>query len=89
METSSYNFTDSQKESCAVTAVMQLSLFLLVKTSPTKKHCFVLQAPAFIMHFSITVQKFGKRVQTTFLAFMISATQKNQLDILPRPVTRG
>lgn len=41
------------------------------------------------MHFLITVQRFGKRVQTTFSAFMISATQIDLFDMLHRPVTKA
>ena len=61
METLNYNFTDSQKESCAVSlmrdAVEELSL---------QMRCFALPALKYMRHSLTMILVFGEKAQTIF-----------------------
>ena len=68
METSGCNFTNSQKESCAVSlmrdTIEELSVCGMV--FPMRMHCFVSQLQKYMEHFLIMTPVFGERVRTTF-----------------------
>lgn len=71
METSNDKLSLTQMETCAVITMRDtIALIAQVKKYLTKKPCFCLAVPVFMMHFSILIPESGKKVRSTSSIFL-------------------